>query len=193
MYINRGVISVKTFKIGTVSLDGINSELFDKDKQLFSDQKVEKTKIVSEQKADTNQNLNTNMGNEYNFYYEKDENVKICDVGDLYVENNGKILELSMTLKSVCPDKSVALGIVLCKVNDDKSTSVQAVKTFIVPAVHGDKSEDIVVKGITFVIPCDEKCIDCRQHFTVRIEKHYVGITKEECKVSGGHTVCCKE
>ena len=50
-------------------------------------------------------------------YFEKCEDHKVCHIGDTVMEGQGRILDLTMCLKNVCPGKRVAVGIALSELD----------------------------------------------------------------------------
>lgn len=77
------------------------------------------------------------------------------DLGAVYLESPGQILELNLTIKNVCPDKRVALGIILTEVDCNGGEHERGLKTFVIPAHHFSGCRDIRVKCIKFVLPGD--------------------------------------
>ena len=77
------------------------------------------------------------------------------DLGDVYLESLGRILELNLTIKNVCPDKRVALGIILTEVDCYGKEYQRGLKTMTIPAHHSSGCRDIQVKCIKFVLPED--------------------------------------
>ncbi len=79
-------------------------------------------------------------------YYEFDaQNVSISSVG--------RILNLSLTLKSVCPNKRVALAVILTETDDGGIEYNRGMKTFTIVAHDKNSCKDIPVSGIKFVLP----------------------------------------
>lgn len=77
------------------------------------------------------------------------------DLGAVYLESSGQILELNLTIKNVCPDKRVALGIILTEVDCNGGEHERGLKTLTIPAHHSSGCRDIRVKCIKFVLPGD--------------------------------------
>lgn len=76
------------------------------------------------------------------------------DLGELSIAAPGRIVELNLTLKSVCPHKRVALAMLL---TDGEGGDYRALKTFAVPPHCGPDCRDVRVEGIRFVVP-DTSC-----------------------------------
>lgn len=77
------------------------------------------------------------------------------DLGDTYLESQGRILELSVTLKKVCPGKRVALGVILTETDPKGTEHPRGLKTITVPAHSYPSCRDIRVECIKFVLPED--------------------------------------
>lgn len=79
----------------------------------------------------------------------------VFDAGDTYLESTGRILQLDVNLKNVCPNKRVALGILLTEVDQQGNEHQRGMKTITVPAHTNPECRDVLVKCIKFVLPED--------------------------------------
>ena len=79
----------------------------------------------------------------------------VIDLGDTYLESLGRIVQLDVTVKNVCPHRRVALGIILTEVDDYGNEHQRGMKTITVPAHNSSGCRDITVKCIKFVLPED--------------------------------------
>lgn len=91
----------------------------------------------------------------------------IFDAGDIELTSLGRILQLDVTLRSICPNKRVALAILLNEVDDEDNESVIGMKTLVIPAQTGTSCQDILIRCIKFVLPdtlpmCNERNIKAR-------------------------------
>ncbi len=77
------------------------------------------------------------------------------DVGDTYLESIGRIIQLDLTVKSVCPGKKVALAVILTEVDAYGDKHQRGLKPFTVPAHDYAGCRDIDVKYVKFVLPED--------------------------------------
>ncbi|MDD6800643.1 MAG: VWA domain-containing protein [Firmicutes bacterium] len=97
------------------------------------------------------------------------------DAGDLVMESLGRILQLSVTLKNVCPNKRVALAAIVTEVGSDGTEHKRGLKTMTIPAHTGDSCRDVTVRCIKFVLPedsdvqrtgdngiCEKRCLKAR-------------------------------
>ena len=79
----------------------------------------------------------------------------VMDMGDVYLESLGRILQLDVTIKNVCPNKRVALAVLLTEVGQNGVEYPRGTKTMTIPAHHFPTCRDVLVKCIKFVIPED--------------------------------------
>lgn len=75
------------------------------------------------------------------------------DAGDLGMESLGRIVQLSVTLQNVCPNRRVALAAILTEVDDQGMEYKRGMKTVLVPAHTQDSCRDVTVRCIKFVLP----------------------------------------
>lgn len=78
-----------------------------------------------------------------------------ADMGDVYLTCQGRILQLNVTLKRVCPRKRVALAVILTEVGDNGMEYPRGMKILTVPAHNFQACRDVLVKCIRFVVPED--------------------------------------
>ena len=84
-----------------------------------------------------------------------------CDLGDVYLRNQGRLLRLWMTLKNVCPGKRFAVGIVLTEVNCTGQEKPRGFQAITVPAHDEASCADVEVGPVTFVLPEDPEDEGC--------------------------------
>jgi len=75
------------------------------------------------------------------------------DAGDLGMESLGRIVQLSVTLQNVCPNRRVALAAILTEADDLGMEYKRGMKTVLVPAHTQDSCRDVTVRCIKFVLP----------------------------------------
>lgn len=105
----------------------------------------------------------------------------VVDVGDTYLESPGRIIQLSVTVKNVCPGKRVALAAILTEVDSDGMEYQRGVKTMTLPAHDFPTCRDVRVECIKFVAPEDLSVADedsgamcAPRNFKARFISHYV-------------------
>ena len=95
----------------------------------------------------------------------------LVDVGDIAISGQGCILELSATIKNVCPDCRVAVGVIVTERDHCGREHPCGMKTIEVPAHHASRCRDLRVDCLRFVIPdsrtgegcgCQPRCFQVR-------------------------------
>ena len=79
----------------------------------------------------------------------------VADLGDVYLESLGRIVQLDLTVKGVCPHKRTALAVVLTEVDSYGEEYQRGLKTITLPAHNYPSCRDIQIKCIRFVLPED--------------------------------------
>lgn len=111
------------------------------------------------------------------------------DAGELGMESLGRIVQLSVTLRNVCPNRRVALAAIITEVGDDGTESKRGMKTMTVPAHTSDSCRDVTVRCIKFVLPEDLNVSDTAagmcssRSFRARFIAHYIDSDFECCDV----------
>ena len=102
------------------------------------------------------------------------------DAGDLGMESLGRIVQLDVTLRNVCPNKRVALAAILTEVDNAGMEYKRGLKTMVVPAHNRDTCRDVTVRCIKFVLPesldvsGSEGAICNTRNFKARFIAHYI-------------------
>lgn len=115
------------------------------------------------------------------------EDVVEYDAGELGLDSPGRILQLDVTIKNVCPDRRVALAVILNEVDDENNEHRRGLKTITVPAHYRQTCTDIKVRCIRFVLPedldvsGDSDAICNKRNFKVRFIAHYIDNEFECC------------
>lgn len=79
----------------------------------------------------------------------------IVDMGDVLLESRGRIIQMDVTIKQICPGKRVALAAILTEVDSDGMEYQRGMKTMTIPAHKFPTCRDVRVKCIKFVVPED--------------------------------------
>ncbi len=79
----------------------------------------------------------------------------VVDMGDTYLQSLGRIVQLDVTIKNVCPGKRTALAVVLTEVDESGMEYQRGMKAMTIPAHNFPTCRDILVKCIKFVVPED--------------------------------------
>lgn len=75
--------------------------------------------------------------------------------GDVHLESLGRILQLDVTIKNVCPNKRVALAVIITEVDVHGMEHKRGLKIITVPAHTKKNCSDVIVRCIKFVLPED--------------------------------------
>ena len=75
------------------------------------------------------------------------------DAGDLMLNGLGRILQLDVHLKCICPHRRVSLAAVFSQEDETGADEYLGMKVVTVPAHSGPSCRDILVKCIPFVLP----------------------------------------
>ncbi len=115
----------------------------------------------------------------------------VYDVGDVYLESLGRILQLDINLKNVCPGRRVALGVILTEVDAQGNEHERGMKTITVPAHAYPSCRDVLVKCVKFVLPEDLNVsgrtaggICGARNFKVRVIAHNIDFDFRCCKAT---------
>lgn len=76
-----------------------------------------------------------------------------ADLGDVYLESLGRILQLNVTLKSICPGRRVAAAVILTETDATGEEYERGMKVLTVPAHNGTACQDVALQCVKFVIP----------------------------------------
>ena len=79
----------------------------------------------------------------------------LVDLGDAYLESLGRIVQLDVTVKNVCPGKRVALAMILTEVDQNGMEYQRGMKAFTLPAHSFPTCRDVLVRCVKFVLPED--------------------------------------
>ena len=83
------------------------------------------------------------------------EDAVTMDMGDAYLESQGRIIQMDVTIKNVCPGKRVALAAILTEVDENGEEHQRGMKAMTIPAHNYPSCRDVQVKCIKFVVPED--------------------------------------
>lgn len=96
------------------------------------------------------------------------------------MESLGRILQLDVTLKQICPQKRVALAVLLNEVDNLGIEHKRGMKTMTIPAHTRENCQDVIVRCIKFVLPEDldvsgtTDSICNTRRFKARFIAHYI-------------------
>lgn len=105
-----------------------------------------------------------------------------CSMVEIQPDSQGRIVEVGVRVRRVCPGKRVALGMLLHELDENDVEHVRGMKAMTLPAHHEQSCRDIVVEGVRFVLPEDvslssgEKNNCGERRFRVRTHVHYMDV-----------------
>ena len=97
----------------------------------------------------------------------------VVDLGDTYLESLGRIIQMDVTVKNVCPGKRVALAVLLSEVDESGMEYQRGMKAITIPAHNFPTCRDVLVKCIKFVVP-ESLDVYKRQVFELHAERTVV-------------------
>lgn len=109
------------------------------------------------------------------------------DAGELELNSLGRIVQLDVTLRNVCPNKRVALAAIVTEVDSGGAEYKRGMKTMTIPAHIRETCQDITVRCIKFVLPEDldvsgEADVMCNtRNVRARFIAHYIDNDFECC------------
>lgn len=96
------------------------------------------------------------------------------DLGNYTLSDLGRILELSLTIKNVCPNKKVAVAITLNEVDNQGVETKRGMKVICVQAHNSNVCEDVRLTNIKFVLPEEDGQLCRIRRFLVRVILNYI-------------------
>lgn len=78
-----------------------------------------------------------------------------CSIVNARPDDQGRMIEIGVRVRRVCPGKRTALGILLHELDENDAEYLRGMKTMTLPAHNEQSPRDIVVDGIRFVLPED--------------------------------------
>ena len=111
------------------------------------------------------------------------------DAGELELESLGRILQLDVTLKNICPHKRVALAVIVTEVDSHGTEYKRGMKTMTIPAHTRSTCHDVTVRCIKFVLPEDldvsgsKDSICNERHFKAKFIAHYIDNDFDCCHI----------
>ena len=91
-------------------------------------------------------------------------------------ENWGRVLDVNMTLRNVCPGRRSAVGVHLWELDEHGGEYARGFRSFTVPAHNAGRSRDVHLPSMRFILPEDVSVAGHggRRHFVVRTTNHYL-------------------
>lgn len=107
-------------------------------------------------------------------YFDACENSKeVTVIGSCEEDSLGRVLDVNVTLRNVCPGRCSSLGINLSEMDDDGTEYARGFRAISVPAHNARTNQDIQLDAVRFVLPEDRR-LQRRRHLIVRTTHHYL-------------------
>ena len=126
---------------------------------------------------------------ETHVYYESCEGAKeVCVASECREEENiGRVLDVTMTLRNVCPGRRSAVGVHLVELDEQGIEYARGFRSLTVPAHNAGRNRDVQLPSMRFILPEDVSVAagGCRRHFVVRTTNHYLEDAAKGCGLNG--------
>ena len=112
----------------------------------------------------------------------------VVDLGDVSLESQGRIIQMDVTIKNVCPGKRVAFAAILTEEDENGMEYQRGAKMMTIPAHSHPSCRDVIVKCIRFVVPEDldvsgnAQAICNQRNFKARFIAHYIDTDYRCCE-----------
>ena len=105
-----------------------------------------------------------------------------CSIANVQPEAQGRIVEIGVRVRKVCPGKRVALGIMLHELDENDVEHVRGMKSMTLPAHREQSCRDIVVENVRFILPEDVSLSTTdggcgERRLRVRTHVHYMDVS----------------
>ena len=98
----------------------------------------------------------------------------VYDLGELAPSGRGRIVEFSLRLKDILPDRRVAVAVELREQDAQEREFPRGLRTYAVPP-HDGPARDVVLRPIRFILPEElDVSRDGLRRLTVRVDAHYI-------------------
>lgn len=98
----------------------------------------------------------------------------VVDAGEIALDSVGRILQVDVTVKDVCPDRRVSLAMILTEVDDKGEKETKGVKVLTIPAHQEMGCRDVLVRCVRFAVPEDGANLCATRKFQVQTFAHYM-------------------
>jgi len=85
----------------------------------------------------------------------------------------GRVLDVTATLRNVCPGRRSAVGMTLSEVDESGAEYARGFRSVSVPAHHGHGSRDVQLEKVRFILP-EDVSLQRKRHFICRLTHHYM-------------------
>ena len=108
-------------------------------------------------------------------WYDCCDEHQTCDLGGAEMSASGRLMDVEITLKNVCPGRRVALGVTVHEKDSQGREYARGFKAVTVPAHRQSGCCDVKAPTLRFILPEDLRPESGgSRHFVVRSTTHYV-------------------
>ena len=109
------------------------------------------------------------------------------DAGEVEMQSLGQIVLVNFTIPRVCPNKRVAVAVILNELDEEGNEHKRGIKMLTIPAHTQDSCRDVFVRCVKFVLPEDLDVVDttgvCNERkLRVRVLANYIDNNFECCE-----------
>jgi len=115
----------------------------------------------------------TETGGDGHIYYRGCEEAKIKVMPDRELDQTGRVLDITMTLRNVCPCRHVSVGYLVTELDEDSNEHACGFKAFTVEPHYNARACDMELDSVRFILPDDARVGNGTRHFVVRADAHY--------------------
>ena len=121
----------------------------------------------------------TDTANNGHIYFRSCEEAKVKEMPDRELDNTGRVLDVTMTLRNVCPCRHVSVGYLVTELDEDNNEYSRGFKCFTVEPHYQSGGADVERETIRVILPDDvrvdggKRQCEGTRHFIVRTEAHY--------------------
>ena len=77
----------------------------------------------------------------------------VINGNDTTIKDLGRIVQVDVPIKNVCPNKRLAVGVILTEIDSGNIEHNRGMKTLLIPPIESTKCENIIIKCVSFVVP----------------------------------------
>lgn len=98
----------------------------------------------------------------------------VVDAGEISLDAVGRILQINVTVRDVCPDRKVSLAVILTELDSQGKKETRGVKVFALPPHKESGCRDVQVRCVRFAVPEDGTQLCATRTFQVQTFAHYM-------------------
>lgn len=112
------------------------------------------------------------------FFDECESAKEVAVVETCREQEQARVLDVSVTLRNVCPGRAGTLGLSLNELDENGAEHARGFRAISVPPQPGSRPQDVQLGSVRFVLPGDTG-LQRRRHLVVRTTHHYLDSSAE--------------